>query len=167
MKCISMLQHTGCADPSLGLPDALYYLATVVWVKSNPGALWPGGTDGGRQVKLHASALWQTGVWTRIWLGPAGHGGPQIWRGVGAVIALGLPVCIMSLGVMMVVMLVMAETVPTMMLRVLHNVFHFWVIWMAWGLERSEGRGGAGGMTRQTGKKEIRWREKRNVRAPM
>lgn len=33
------------------------YLIIVVRVKSAPGTLGPGGTDGGRQVKLHTSAL--------------------------------------------------------------------------------------------------------------
>lgn len=104
------------------------YLIIVVRVKSTPGTLGPGGTDGGGQVKLHTSALWQTGVWTWVRLRPARHGGAQIRRGVRAVFALGFPVWFVRLVVRMMV-------VPSLIVRVLHNALHLWVVRLARMLE--------------------------------
>lgn len=120
-----------------------FYLIIVVRVKSTPGALGPGRTDKWWHVKLHTSALRQTGVWTGIRLCTACHRRAQIRRGMGAVVALRFPVFIMRLVPMMVGLLVVMLVVamPSMGERVLHNVLHLWVIWMAWLLERQHGWG--------------------------
>lgn len=62
-EILNTLQHRSCLSPRFLGETLPRYLIIAVRVKSTPGALGPGGTDGGRYLKLHTSALWQTGVW--------------------------------------------------------------------------------------------------------
>lgn len=102
------------------------YLIIVVWVKSTPWTLRPGGTDGGRYVKLHTPALRYTAVGTRIRLCPSRR--RRLQMGVEMVHSLIFPVCIVRLVAMMVVVvvvLVLMVVLPSVMVRVLHNVLQF------------------------------------------